>query len=75
MAALNVQNLQLHQELIAQSMRSSLVFYNLTEIDEYDPFATVRHVLANKMEINVNNEIETERAHSLGRKRNDAGKP
>lgn len=27
------------------------------------------------MEINVDNEIEIERAHRLGRKRDDAGKP
>ena len=57
-------------------MRSNLVFYNLPEVDKEDSFATVRDVLANKMEIDANNEIEIEieRAHRLGRKRDD-GKP
>ena len=71
------QNLQLHQELIdvrAHSMRSNLVFYNLPEEDKEDPFATVRDVLTNKMAIDENKEIEIERAHRLGRKRDD-GKP
>ena len=71
---MKVQNLQLHQELIAQTLRSNLVFYNLTEIKE-DPLATMRDVLANKMKIDPNNEIEIElRPHRLGRKRCD-GKP
>ena len=71
------QNLQLHQEVIdvrAHSMRSNLVFYNLPEEDKEDPFATVRDVLTNKMAIDENKEIEIERAHRLGRKRDD-GKP
>ena len=55
-------------------MRSNLVFYNLPEVDKEDSFATVRDVLVNKMEIDANNEIEIERAHRLGRKRDD-GKP
>ena len=53
-------------------MRSNLVFYNLPEVDKEDSFPTVRDVLANKMEIDTNNEIE--RPHRLGRKR-DNGKP
>ena len=55
-------------------MRSNLVFYNLPEVDKEDSFATVRDVLANKMEIDANNDIEIERGHRLGRKRDD-GKP
>ena len=55
-------------------MRSNLVFYNLPEVDKEDSSATVRDVLANKMEIDANNEIEIERAHRIGRKRDD-GKP
>ena len=46
-------------------MRSNLVFYNLPEVDKEDSFATVRDVLANKMEIDANNEIEIEREHRL----------
>ena len=52
-------------------MRSNLVFYNLPEVDKEDSFAAVRDVLANKMEIDANNEIEIEREHRLGRKRDD----
>ena len=52
-------------------MRSNLVFYNLPEVDKEDSFATVRDVLANKMEIDANNEIEIEREHRVGRKRDD----
>jgi len=55
-------------------MRSNLVFYNLPEVDKEDSFATVRELLANKMEIDANSEIEIERVHRLGRKRDD-GKP
>ena len=36
--------------------------------------ARARDVLANKMEIDTNNEIEIEKANKLGRKR-DYGKP
>ena len=68
-ASIKAQNLHLHQELI-----ELLVFYNLPEVDKEDSSATVRDVLANKMEIDANNEIEIERAHRLGRKRGD-GKP
>ena len=39
-------------------MRSNLVFYNLPEADKEDSFATVRDVLANKMEIDANNELK-----------------
>lgn len=76
-ASIKAQNQHLHQELIdirAHSMRSNLVFYNLPEVDKEDPFATVRDVLANKMKIDADNEIEIERAHRLGRKRDD-GRP
>ena len=52
-------------------MRSNLVFYNLPEVDKEDSFSTVHDVLANKMEIDANNEIEIEREHRLGRKRDD----
>ena len=63
-ASIKAQNQHLHQELIdirAHSMRSNLVFYNLPEVDKEDPFATVRDVLANKMKIDADNEIEIER--------------
>ena len=46
------QNTRSCQEIIyirAHSMRSNLVFYNLPEVEEEDPFATVRDVLTNKM--------------------------
>ena len=36
-------------------MRSNLIFYNLLEVNKEDSFATVRDVLANKMEIDANN--------------------
>ena len=57
-----------------RQLKFRLVFYNLPEVDKEDSFATVRDVLANKMEIDTNNEIEIEKAHKLGRKR-DYGKP
>ena len=67
-------NTKLNQETIAiraHSMRSNLVFYNLPEVEKEDPFATVKDVIANKMGVDENNEIEIERAHRLGAKRND----
>ena len=67
-------NTKLNQEIIdirAHSMRSNLVFYNLPEVEKEDPFATVKDVLANKMGVDENNEIEIERAHRLGAKRDD----
>ena len=73
-ASIEAQNLHLHQELIdirVHSMRSNLVFYNFPEVDKEDSFTTVRDVLENKMEIDANNEIEIEREHRLGRKRDD----
>lgn len=54
-------------------MRSNLVFYNLFEVDKEDFFVIVRDVFVNKMEIDINNEIEIEKAYKLGRKR-DYGK-
>ena len=67
-------NTKLNQEIInirAHSMRSNLVFYNLPEVDKEDPFATVKDVLANKMGVDENNEMEIERTHRLGAKRDD----
>ena len=54
-------------------MRSNLVFYNLPKVDK-DPYAILRDVIGNKIAIDKKNEIEIERAHRLGRKRDD-GKP
>ena len=62
-------NTKLNQEIIdirAHSMRSNLVFYNLPEVEKEDPFATVKDILAKKMGVDENNEIEIERAHRLG---------
>lgn len=76
-ARIEAKNATLTQELNdirAHSMRNNLVFYNLPEVEKEDPFVTVREVLANKMRIDENNEIEIERAHRLGEKRDD-GKP
>ena len=72
-----VQNAKLQQDLIdlrARSMRCNLLFYNLPESEQEDPFTIIREVLNEKMGIDENGDIEIERAHRLGRKRED-GKP
>ena len=55
-------------------MRSNLVFYNLPEKEKDDPFAVLRELLEKTMAIDKSNQIEIERAHRLGGKRDD-GKP
>ena len=76
-ANIEVQNAKLQQDLIdlrARSMRCNLLFYNLPESEQEDPFTIIREVLNEKMGIDENGDIEIERAHRLGRKRED-GKP
>ena len=76
-ANIEVQNAKLQQDLIdlrAHSMRCNLLFYNLPESEQEDPFTIIREVLNEKMGIDENGDIEIERAHRLGRKRED-GKP
>ena len=76
-ANIEVQNAKLQQNLIdlrAHSMRCNLLFYNLPESEQEDPFTIIREVLNEKMGIDENGDIEIERAHRLGRKRED-GKP
>ena len=46
----------------------------LPESEQEDPFTIIREVLNEKMGIDENGDIEIERAHRLGRKRED-GKP
>ena len=58
----------------SRSMRSNLVFYNLPEQEKDDPFAVLRELLWKTMVIDKSNEIEIERAHRIGGKRDD-GKP
>ena len=55
-------------------MRCNLLFYNLPESEQEDPFTIIREVLNEKMGIDENGDIEIEWAHRLGRKRED-GKP
>ena len=72
-ANIEVQNAKLQQDLIdlrARSMRCNLLFYNLPE-SEQDPLTIIREVLNEKMGIDENGDIEIERAHRLGRKRED----
>lgn len=76
-ARIEARNTDLHRELVdmkSRSMRSNLVFYNLPEQEKEDPFAVLRELLGTKMGIDESNEIEIERAHRLGGKRED-GKP
>ena len=76
-ANIEVQNAKLQQDLIdlrARSMRCNLLFYNLPESEQEDPFTIIREVLNGKMGIDENGDIEIERTHRLGRKRED-GKP
>ena len=76
-ANIEVQNAKLQQDLIdlrAHSMRCNLLFNNLPESEQEDPFTIIREVLNEKMGIDENGDIEIERAHRLGRKRED-GKP
>lgn len=76
-ANIEAQNAKLQQDLIdlcrTCSMRSNLLFYNLPESEQEDPFTMVREILSEKMGIDENGEIEIEWAHRLGRKR-EAGK-
>ena len=55
-------------------MQCNLLFYNLPESEQEDPFTIIREVLNEKMGIDENGDIEIEWAHRLGRKRED-GKP
>ena len=76
-ANIELQNAKLQQDLIdlrARSIRCNLLFYNLPESEQEDPFTTIREVLNEKMGIDENGDTEIERAHRLGRKRED-GKP
>lgn len=76
-ANIEAQNTKLQQDLVdlrARSMWCNLLFYNLPESEQEDPFTIIREVLSEKMGIDENGDIEIERAHHLGRKRED-GKP
>ena len=74
---IEARNADLQRELVdmkSRSMRSNLVFYNLPEKEKDDPFAVLRELLEKTMAIDKSNQIEIERAHRLGGKRDD-GKP
>ena len=77
-AKIEARNADLQRELVdmkSHSMRSNLVFYNLPEqAEKDDPFAVLRELLGKTMAIDENSDIEIERAHRLGGKRDD-GKP
>ena len=76
-ARIEARNAELQRELVdmkSHSMRSNLVFYNLPEQGKDDPFAVLRELLGKTMAIDESNEIEIERAHRIGEKRDD-GKP
>ena len=61
--------------MTSRLIRFNLVFYNLPEQEKDDPFAVSRELLGKTMAIDEqSNEIEFERAHRLGGKRDD-GKP
>ena len=67
-----VQNPKLQQDLIdlrARSMRCNLLFYNLPESEQEDPFTIIRESSKWKDGHDENGDIEIERAHRLGRKR------
>ena len=49
-------------------------FYNLPEKEKDDPLAVLRELLQKAVAIDESNDIEIERAHKLGGKRDD-GKP
>lgn len=51
-----------------------MLFYNLPESEQEDPFTIIREVLNEKMGIDENGDIEIERAHRLGRKREERWK-
>ena len=76
-AKIEAENTKMQNELVdirARSMRSNLVLYNLPEKEKEDPFETVRELFAVKMKIDVNHEIEIERAHRIEGKKDD-GRP
>ena len=71
---IEARNADLQRELVdmkSRSMRSNLVFYNLPEKEKDDPFAVLRELLEKTMAIDKSNQIEIERAHRLGGKRDD----
>ena len=71
---IEARNADLQRELVdmkSRSMRSNLVFYNLPEKEKDDPFAVLRELLGKTMAIDKCNQIEIERAHRLGGKRDD----
>ena len=78
-AKIEAENTKMQNELVdirARSMRSNLVLYNLPEKEKEDPFETVRELFAVKMKIDVNHEIEIERAHRIeGKKDDDRPRP
>ena len=60
-ANIEVLNAKLQQDLIdlrASSMRCNLLFYNLPESEQEDPFTIIREVLNEKMGIDENGDIE-----------------
>ena len=74
---IQARNADLQREIVdlkLHLMRSNLVFYNLPEQVKDDPFAELRELLGKTMAIDKSNEVEIERAHRLGEKRDD-GKP
>ena len=76
-ARIEARTADLQRELVdmkSRSIRSNLVFYNLPEQGKGDPFAVLRELLGKTKAIDKSNEIEFERAHRLGEKRDD-GKP
>ena len=76
-ARIEARNADLQRELVdlkLHLMRSNLVFYNLRDQGKDDPFAVLRELLGKTMTIDKSNEVEIERTHRLGEKRDD-GKP
>ena len=62
---------KLEQEVVdvrVHSMRNNLIFYNIPEVKDEDPFNVVKSFVESKLKIEARN-IELERAHRLGNPR------